>query len=241
MIAAALYPALDSPDKAFPTLTFALLPAGLRAVVLAAMLAAIMSSLDSALNAAASLVTMDLIRPRRSSLDDAALSGIGRAVTALFIIIAALYAPLIESFGSLFAYFQSTLAYLVPPFVAVYLGGLLLPGLSPSSAFWALLIIEPLAAGAYLAQEVTGLWGAAGFPTIHFTFIALAGLTSTLALMIFLSAVIDPDAGPSDPESTFKRSDLAPELSPTRNLMLDYRLHAFLLIMATALLLVAIS
>jgi solute:Na+ symporter, SSS family len=222
-------------------LTFELLPAGLRAIVLAAMLAAIMSSLDSALNAAASLVTMDLVRPRRSSIDDVTLSRIGRSVTAIFMIIAALYAPLISHFGSLFAYFQSTLAYLVPPFVAVYLGGLLLPRLSRSSAFCALLIIEPLALTAYLAQEVTGLWGALGLPEIHFTYAAIAGLTLTLALMSFLSLVKTPEADALDPESTFMRRDLAPEPTPTRRGVFDYRVQAFLLMMATALLLAVIS
>ena len=64
-----LYPTLESPDKAFPTLTFELLPAGLRDIVLAAMLPAIISSLDSALNAASSLVTMDLVKPLRPGTD----------------------------------------------------------------------------------------------------------------------------------------------------------------------------
>ena len=241
MVAAALYPALDSPDKAFPTLTFELLPIGLRAIVLAAMLAAIMSSLDSALNAAASLVTMDLVRPLRSSLDDVALSRIGRVVTAVFVIIAALYAPLIERFGSLFAYFQSTLAYLVPPFVAVYLGGLLMPRLSRSSAFWALLIIELLVVVVYLAQEVTGLWGSAGLPAIHFTYVAIAGFSLALAAMFIVSAAMPPDARATDPECTFVRRDLAPEPSAARNLILDYRLQALLIILITALILVAIG
>ena len=37
-------------------------------------------------------------------------------------IVAAVYAPLIAGFGSLFEYFQATLAYLAPPFVAICLG-----------------------------------------------------------------------------------------------------------------------
>lgn len=105
LLAAALYPTLDSPDKAFPTLTFELLPQGFRAIVLAAMLAAIMSSLDSALNAAASLVTMDLVKSMYPSLHARNLFKIGRVVTAVFMVLAALYAPLIEGFGSLFGYF----------------------------------------------------------------------------------------------------------------------------------------
>ena len=124
LVAVVLYPTLDSPDKAFPTLTFELLPAGFRGIVLAAMLAAIMSSLDSALNAASALTTMDLARVAWPKLSDRALFALGRVVTGVFMVVAALYAPMIGSFGSLFEYFQSTLAYLVPPFVGVYLAGL---------------------------------------------------------------------------------------------------------------------
>ena len=105
LVAAALYPALDSPDKAFPKLTFELLPAGFRGIVLAAMLAAIMSSLDSALNAASSLTTMDLVRVARPTLSDRALFIVGRIVTGVFMVVAAVYAPMIGSFGSLFEYF----------------------------------------------------------------------------------------------------------------------------------------
>jgi len=80
----------------------------LRGLVLAALLAAIMSSLDSALNAAASLLTMDFVKPIRPAISERTLLYIGQGFTALLIVVAALYAPLIERFGSLFQYFQST-------------------------------------------------------------------------------------------------------------------------------------
>src|SRR5690606_30209240 len=106
---------------AFPRLAVEVLPAGLRGLILSALIAAVMSSLDSALNAAASLLTMDFIRPLRPQLSGRTLLTVGRGFTLLLIGIAAFYAPLIREFGSLFTYFQATLAYLVPPFVAVYL------------------------------------------------------------------------------------------------------------------------
>jgi SSS family solute:Na+ symporter len=242
LIAAALYPALANPDEAFPTLTFELLPAGLRGIVLAAMLAAIMSSLDSALNAASSLVTMDLVRRLRPGLGDRALFSIGRIVTAAFMVIAAIYAPLIASFSSLFEYFQATLAYIVPPFVAVYLGGLLLPGLTRGSAFWALLIVEPLGLMLFIAMQVTGAWSAAGLPETHFTYVAIGLLLLTLATMA-LAGIFEPRRErPTDTATIFSPRDLHP--SPEENastIATDYRVLSLLLLLATALILATLA
>jgi SSS family solute:Na+ symporter len=99
MIGIVLLPELDTPDRVFPSLAFELLPIGFRGLIVAALLAAIMSSLDSALNAAASLLTMDFVRPLRPHTSGRALLAIGRVFTAVLIVLAALYAPLIESFG----------------------------------------------------------------------------------------------------------------------------------------------
>ena len=238
LVAAVLYPTLESPDKAFPTLTFELLPAGLRGIVLAAMLAAIMSSLDSALNAASSLVTMDLVKPLRPGMSERALFIVGRITTGAFMIMAAIYAPLIASFGSLFEYFQSTLAYLVPPFVAIYLGGLLIPTLSRRSAFWALLIVEPLAVVLFLIIQVFGVWNAVGLPELHFTYVAIVLLIGTLVAMVLISLFEREPRRGVEPEATFALRDLRP--TPGYRL-LDYRLLAVLLLLATATLLVLIG
>lgn len=242
MVAAVLYPSLSSPDQAFPTLTFEMLPQGFRGIVLAAMLAAIMSSLDSALNAAASLVTMDIAKPLRPTLSDRALFVMGRTVTALFMVIAALYAPAIATFGSLFEYFQSTLAYLVPPFVAVYLGGLLTRTFTRNSAFWALLIVEPVALVLFFAQEVTGLWTGMGLPALHFTYVATALLFATLLVMRLVSAMTRRAEDDVDPSMVFRLADLADEAGTgARSWIGNYRVQSGLLLLATATLLIALA
>jgi SSS family solute:Na+ symporter len=238
LVAAALYPTLESPDKAFPTLTFELLPVGLRGIVLAAMLAAIMSSLDSALNAASSLVTMDLVKPLRRDMDERALFVIGRITTGAFMIVAAIYAPLIAGFGSLFEYFQSTLAYLVPPFVGIYLGGLLSPALSRRSAFWALLIVEPLAIVLFLTVKVFGLWSAVGLPDLHFTYVAILLLSATLVVMGLFSWLERAPRRQVALETTFSYQDLTPRPGDR---LLDYRLLAALLLLATVTALIVLG
>ncbi len=225
MIAVVLLPELDSPDRVFPTLAFELLPAGLRGLVMAALLAAIMSSLDSALNAASSLLTMDFVKPLRPATSERALLAIGRGFTALLIVLAALYAPLIERFGSLFQYFQSTLAYLVPPIVAVYLAGLFWSRATAAGAFWGLVGGLALGLALFLLQEVSGLWAALGWPRVHFTYMALAIFGLTLAIVTAVSLAGAPPA--ARPEALFRWSDLKPEAGarPTRWFG-DYRVQA---------------
>lgn len=239
MVAAALFPGLASPDQAFPTLAFHLLPAGLRAVMLAALLAAIMSSLDSALNAASSLVTMDFVRPIRPSTGERALVLTGRSVTAVIMVLAALYAPLIAGFGSLFEYFQSTLAYLVPTIVAVYLGGLASGRFARASAFWTMAIMLPLGLAMFLIKEVSGLWSAAGLADIHFTYMALIVFAAALGMMTAMTWM-RPDRE-ARREGVVRRSDLARGGDGAGGLWSDHRLHAAALMALTAAILLALG
>lgn len=188
MMAAVLLPELDNPDQAFPRLAAEVLPAGLRGLLLSALIAAVMSSLDSALNAAASLLTLDFVRPLKPGISSRALLTVGRGFTLLLIGVAALYAPVIREFGSLFTYFQATLAYLVPPFVAVYLAGLFWRGATATGAVAGL--VAGLGAGllCFLLQEVTGGWDGLGLPPVHFSYMALLLLALSLATTVIASS-----------------------------------------------------
>jgi SSS family solute:Na+ symporter len=225
MIALVLLPRLENPDRVFPVLAFELLPPGLRGLVLTALLAAIMSSLDSALNAAASLLTMDFVKPLRPATSERALLAIGRGFTALLIIMAAFYAPLIERFGSLFQYFQSTLAYLVPPIVAVYLGGIFSARVTPNGGFSGMAAGLGAGLALFLLQEVTGIWTAAGLPTVHFTYMAILLFALAFAVMTVVS-IMQP-GGPEKSIACFGLSDLKPETARTGSSWLrDYRVQA---------------
>ena len=239
MIGLALYPDLASPDRIFPTLAFELLPVGLRGLIVAALLAAIMSSLDSALNAAASLLTMDFVRPLKPTISSHRLLVIGRLFTAALIVIAALYAPLIERFGSLFQYFQSTLAYLVPPIVAVYLGGLLWRRFTAAGAFAAIVVGLTVGVALFLAQQVTGFWVDAGLPPIHFTYMALIMFGLSLAVMT-LDSVLTPAPPDTVATATFQRTDLAPESARAGQAWVaDHRVQSAALGALTIILIVA--
>jgi SSS family solute:Na+ symporter len=142
---------------------------------------------------------------------------------------AALYAPLIERFGSLFQYFQATLAYLVPPVVAVYFAGLLWRRATPAAGFWGLVGGLALGIVLFLTKEVGGGWQRMGLPTIHFTYMALLIFAATAALIAVISTT-SPQTAPDD-GARFRLSDVRPETSSgTRRWYGDYRIQALLLI-----------
>lgn len=195
-LAVLLYPGLERPDMAFPALAFDLLPVGARGLVLTAIVAAIMSSLDSALNAASTLVTMDFVKPARPGLSPAKTVTLGRALTGAFMLVAALYSPLITRFRTLFEYFQSALSYVTPPIVAVFVLGIFWKRLTADGAFWTLLAAVLVGGPLFVVKEVSGIWMAWGLPDLHFTYMGMLAFAGGTALLVGVSHLSDaPDHG----------------------------------------------
>ena len=182
-----LYPDLPTPDLVFPTLAFDMLPVGFRGLVLTALIAAIMSSLDSALNAAATLVTIDFIRPKKPQITDVTLVRIGRIVTGVAMIIGAVYAPMIARFETLFEYFQSVLSYVTPPIVAVFLAGIFWRRMTAPAAFWTIIAGLSIGAPLFILKEVFGFLTAAGLPDPHYTYMGIAMFVFALGLITIIS------------------------------------------------------
>jgi SSS family solute:Na+ symporter len=169
-----LFPNLDNPDLVFPMLASELLPVGFRGLILTALIVAIMSSLDSALNAAATLVSVDFVKEARPDIDDDTLVKVGRSFTAFAMVVGALYAPSIRGFENLFEYFQSVLAYVTPPIVSVFVVGIFWKRANRHGGFWAIVSGLVVGVGLFLATEVFGLWTVLGWPSPHFTYMAIS-------------------------------------------------------------------
>lgn len=195
VFAVLLYPELERPDLVFPTLAFDLLPVGLRGLVLAALVAAILSSLDSAQNAAATLVTMDLVRPAFPELSSERLVRVGRAVTAVAVAIGAVYAPLLQHFETLFGYFQSVLAYVTPPVVAAYGLGLFWRRANAHGALASIGLGLVAGPPVFVLKEVTGTWARWGLPELHYSGMALV----FFALGALLAVAVSLATAPPDP------------------------------------------
>ena len=160
-------------------------------------------------------------------------------MTAFLILVAALYAPVIERFGSLFQYFHSTLAYIVPPIVAVYLGGLFWRRSSEPGAFWAIVSGLLLGLTLFLLKEVTEIWSSAGLPAVHFTYMAVFILVFTFLVMALMSLTHKPPPPEALGGAVFERGDLRSGLDVNGGRwILDYRiLAAGLALLMTSLIL----
>lgn len=227
-----LYPNLERADMAFPTMLFDLLPDGVRALVLTAMVAAIMSSVDSTLNSASTLVTMDFVKKLKPKASNRTLVITGRVVTFLFMVFAALWAPVILRFETLWTYLQSVLAYLVPPVVALFVVGIFWKRATASAAFWALVLGHVAAAILFVVGPVLGLI------TIQFLYVpAVLLVVSGLALVLISRRTPPPD------DQTVQDYTWSPALyrAETKELAelpwyKNYRIHSAILLVLMALL-----
>ena len=126
------------PNMTYPLLIFQLLPPGLLGLVIAGLLAAMSSSISAIMNSASTLITMDFVQKFSPNLTSKQLVKVGQFNTLILVVLSAAWAPQIEKFGSLFQYLQDTLAFICPPVVAVFLGGLFWKRANSNGAFGSL-------------------------------------------------------------------------------------------------------
>jgi SSS family solute:Na+ symporter len=188
-----LYPegAVANPDQIFPTLLFDLLPPGFRALVLTAMVAAIMSSVDSTLNAASTLVTMDFIKRYRPATSPQALARIGRIVTAVCMVVAIVWSPVITRADTLWDYLQQTLSYVAPPAIALFVLGVFWKRANGPGAL-AGLVAGHTASVIFLILSITGV--------LVFNFLYLAPILLLISMAVM--AVVSLRTAPPPLEKT---------------------------------------
>jgi SSS family solute:Na+ symporter len=116
-------------DRAFPVLVRNLIkPLPLLSwFVLAALCGAVISSLASMLNSASTIATMDLYSKFSGVKDQAKLVKVGRGFVVLFVLLAALVAPSLDNFTSIFAYIQEFQGFISPGILAVFIFGFFSP------------------------------------------------------------------------------------------------------------------
>jgi SSS family solute:Na+ symporter len=111
-------------DQAFPEMVRALLPAGVRGLVVAGFLAALMSSLSAVFNSCSTLITWDVYRKLRPRASERQLVIVGKVSTVALVGFGLLWIPLMKYIsGQLYVYLQSVQAYISPPIAAVFLLG----------------------------------------------------------------------------------------------------------------------
>lgn len=176
VMAVSLLPDLEHPDQVFPAMVAEFAPTGMRGLIVAGLIAALMSTVSATLNSSATLLAIDFIQPRRPALSSQQLAQIGRGLTLLLTLIAALWAPMIQHFQGLWSYLQQVFAFVASPLVAIFLMGLWVRRLGADAALRGLICGHLLSAVLFLAREF-------GVMPVHFTviggllFVATAAMT----------------------------------------------------------------
>jgi SSS family solute:Na+ symporter len=130
----------DCPNMTYPVLIYKLLPTGILGLVIAGLLAAMSSSISATLNSASTLITMDFVSKIKPDMGSKALVRAGQIATCVLVILAAAWAPMIESFASLWEYLQLVLAYISPPIVAAFVVGLFYKRANANGGFYGLVL-----------------------------------------------------------------------------------------------------
>ncbi len=138
---------LGRPEEAYPHMMKTILPVGFRGIMFAALAGAIISTVNSGLNSAATIFTIDIyakyINPK---VDARTETRIGRLSTAIIVVIACLWAPIINHFPGVFPYIQEIWGFISPGIVAAFLGGMIFK-FAPVAAGKGVLILGPILYG----------------------------------------------------------------------------------------------
>jgi SSS family solute:Na+ symporter len=184
---------LAEPDEALPTLIGALLPAGLRGVVVASLLAALMSSLSSVFNSCATLITWDIYRKIHPEAPERRLVLVGQLSTAVLVGLGLLWIPMMQFVsGQLYQYLQSVQAYISPPIAAVFLIGIFWKRVNSAGAVASLLAGFVLGmarlAMEILKDDLSGwLYVYADINFLHFAIVLFVVCTAILVVVSLMT------------------------------------------------------
>ncbi|XP_069737596.1 sodium/glucose cotransporter 2-like isoform X2 [Phaenicophaeus curvirostris] len=188
-------------NVAYPRLVLALLPTGLRGLMLAVVLAALMSSLASIFASASAIFTLDIYQRLRPHAGPRHLLLAGRLWILLMVGLSLAWLPVVEAAqgGQLFDYMQAIASYLAPPVAAVFFLAIFVPRVNEPGAFWGLL--GGLALGlARLVPEVALGTGSCGVPGrcpplvcgLHYLHFAALLFLATVLIVIAVSLCHPP-------------------------------------------------
>jgi len=133
-------PVAREAQAAFPLMVKYLLPSGLRGIVVAGLLAALMGSLAGVFNACSTLFTVDLYEKWRPGSSQAQIVRTGRIATAVMVLIALLWIPVIQGAHGLYNYLQAVQGYLAPPIFVVFFLGVFFKRVNAQGCLWALIV-----------------------------------------------------------------------------------------------------
>lgn len=181
-------------DQSLPALVGALLPAGIKGLVVAGLLASLMSALSAVFNSCATVVTMDLYRKIVPNASEHRLLRVGQLATLASVVLGLIWIPFIDAISSgLFRYIQSVQSYIAPPIAAAFLVGVLWPRANANGAMAALVTGFLLGAARLILEmnkaELTGITlEFARINFLHFAVLLFALSVATIVVVSLFSA-----------------------------------------------------
>lgn len=231
-----LFPGLESPDMVYPAMILRLMPVGLLGLMIAVLLAALTSTLSAIMNSTATLFTMDFYTKIDKHASDKKIVQVGKIVSLVVVIAAALWAPQIGRFDSLLKYYQEMLSYLSPPIVAAFLLGIFNRRVNGRGVFAGL--VAGLVVAVLLLLVKTRLLG-----DLHFLFVVPILFSFSIALMYAVSVLSKAPAPEKLAGTTFTREDFAAETTELRVVpwYANYRSWSLVLIVLCVVILIVFS
>ncbi len=168
------------------------------------MLAALTSTLSAILNSASTLFTMDFYAKIDKKANQKKLVRVGKISALVIIVIATVWAPNIEKFGSLLKYYQEMLSYISPPIVATFLMGIFVKRTNACGAFAGLL--SGLALAVVLLFFRHDIFG-----NMHFLFIVPILLVFSMLVIWLVSIATEKPAPEKLENTTFSIADFKAE------------------------------
>lgn len=205
MCAAVLYPGLESPDLAYPTLIQHMVPVGFKGLVIAAFVAAMMSHVEGALNSASTLYVQDIhLRLINPKLTDAHAIRLGKVVGFILIAGALLIAHQLHV-ASVYVFLQQGYSYAAAPAVVLFLGGIFWK----RANLWGALAAYVGGVGCMAGIEVYNqLCKAPWVPVNPFYQVAWAALAALVAWWVF--SLLTPKPGlAEEPLAEFREEPLS--------------------------------
>ena len=188
MVYRVINPNLKVVDDAYTSVITAVVPAGLRGLIVAAVLAAIMSTISGLVNSISTITTLDLFKPwKGQDWSDARLVRFGQWTGVVALLFGALIAPVVMQWENLFRYCQDIWAPMAAPIVTVFLGAALWNRADARGAMaclWLAILTIPFS----FAKAILGDHGIQFLPANFqnaLVFAGTVGLVSLVLLVVF--------------------------------------------------------
>ncbi|WP_305981891.1 sodium:solute symporter [Roseivirga thermotolerans] len=230
----------DCPNMTYPVLIYKLLPTGILGLVIAGLLAAMSSSISATLNSASTLITMDFTQKLRPNMSSKQLVRAGQIATCVLVVLAAVWAPMIESFQSLWTYLQQILGFISPPIVAAFVVGLFYRRANAQGGFWSLVLSYLLVIGwiIYCFSKYGGI--STDATGVHFLYVVPVLFAIAIVLNVGISLATTPPDAQKVSEMIWTSQIYKEETKELAHLpwYKNYRTLSVLLLIATAIIVI---